>query len=1569
MAVPNLASLLATITGDLVPGEGVDEGVLNEARQLIVVSARSGQQDQFSAQGSQSEKAIPENIEKQLERAVADTSETEISPGRVWRRDHITKRSLNPLDPLPPTTGQVISKSLGPFKDRSNNEVKIDVLTPIPLIPIQFQGASQPFLYISLNPTVGSGSTLNLGPGSVWIPASEFVSDPGISASSFIGISIQSGTISFGASIPLGARPIIVPATSRVLISLKPNPTVNTPTGHFSGSPSISGPTLVEFAFTTVSGSLVSASDIQISLFGTALSLTWEPVLPRYISQISRVEFAFRPNINSFSITTNDSQLVKFSGLAPISFTAWSFPVTTSPVSSLAAASGAGGISLWLNAGLQIDLSQQNVSITCGVCVFVIEPTLLVFEGQSGQAAPSAQTIPLWSNSLITVRPLSSSAFVYLSENNGIEGTFINANLVATFDQPRTINNDRVRYAGAGTFILVKTPTTTRIRFSSTSSATDASLPVVSYALKNLLLGASAAVTISGTATIVNDATIQGSLNITFRLRFAVPLLPDPYTTTTTLIPTQDGPPSSIALFETAISWSNGQLTSLDPSLANLPATKSLSLPTIIGEVVPATPGPPSTSKLLQQAVREGSPILLDLSTNVSQFGVTFDLGGATTSSSTSGLSSISFSDLMIQAPGTGVRVIALPAVQWEPVSTPNPVVANGTTFPNVLDFPNSGSITDIGTSSVTLVPIAPRQAIDNVLSTYNAAASSNVTAAFTLPFGMEAQAQLAKSTNFILPSPGLAQVQPAFASNSLKGGDQISITAARGGLIFPKPGQQQRSPSIPGSLTQTRTAVAQGTSTPATVISTVGGPPPPSDLVTSFNKQFGTGSKTAEIPVTRVDISGFGESVFSEWQDPIGSGAGFSKVEFNVLLGRTSLEVVQFSSVCYPFQFRLVRTVTIERLESGIVVRHDDGWRASSNGIYADPSGAIITHPGVVLGVTNVTNIRDLNQSQTVSNGAIALSGVQYDCDVLLENVIAGQSTPGAIPARNLTGYVLTTPSSNGLTAAEFSQLISQAGPLGGLVDGVINIGNTGQTMRIAQVGVGTAFDTNGNPQFAMAASGAPIFPAGGQWSFLVLNPGDSTPSAIGTGGAVPLIRQGSSTAPVPPDSPYQFADPSTLLLAAASTSAINYGICFTMPTQRIAFFDPVIVANQTPFAITSSVPPVLADSFTLSTSTGIFPPLTICIPFNDADYKLLISPSGNLKLQLGGASPTTFTTPAKQRTLIQSQTATNIAYTNDDSVTPAAPCQITIAIDTSNTAAPWSFNMTNFTIISVIPSLAAGSSTTNAGEVSRFVGDISGSATTPVTYQNTKLVFGPVLQPVKSAMLFLELFGPLPPLQIAMTNKWSIFATLNIDLDGLLFGLQKIAPGVGDFLKKIFQTVRFEYTQHTDALISYTDMQFTLRIMIPIVGVWIFTILGRFTYHVGTDGKSYLLQLGGGVGANLQFLKFNVFAAIEVTIDAVLGDNTWGVGASVIISANINFFVVSVQTSIEARQLFMETSCGKPRDTKWGLTQVLVAIDISIFWVCNIDFHYQTEWDVNLNGGPCIPNLAGAINVGTPE
>jgi hypothetical protein len=39
-------------------------------------------------------------------------------------------------------------------------------------------------------------------------------------------------------------------------------------------------------------------------------------------------------------------------------------------------------------------------------------------------------------------------------------------------------------------------------------------------------------------------------------------------------------------------------------------------------------------------------------------------------------------------------------------------------------------------------------------------------------------------------------------------------------------------------------------------------------------------------------------------------------------------LEVVQARSLLYPYAVRVVRTITIERLNSAAFVRHDSGWQ-----------------------------------------------------------------------------------------------------------------------------------------------------------------------------------------------------------------------------------------------------------------------------------------------------------------------------------------------------------------------------------------------------------------------------------------------------------------------------------------------------------------------------------------------------------------------------------------------------------------------------------------------------------------
>jgi len=46
-------------------------------------------------------------------------------------------------------------------------------------------------------------------------------------------------------------------------------------------------------------------------------------------------------------------------------------------------------------------------------------------------------------------------------------------------------------------------------------------------------------------------------------------------------------------------------------------------------------------------------------------------------------------------------------------------------------------------------------------------------------------------------------------------------------------------------------------------------------------------------VPVTRFDLSGYGESLFSDWCNETSDITAVSKARFDVLVGRTSVEVV----------------------------------------------------------------------------------------------------------------------------------------------------------------------------------------------------------------------------------------------------------------------------------------------------------------------------------------------------------------------------------------------------------------------------------------------------------------------------------------------------------------------------------------------------------------------------------------------------------------------------------------------------------------------------------------------------
>ena len=124
-----------------------------------------------------------------------------------------------------------------------------------------------------------------------------------------------------------------------------------------------------------------------------------------------------------------------------------------------------------------------------------------------------------------------------------------------------------------------------------------------------------------------------------------------------------------------------------------------------------------------------------------------------------------------------------------------------------------------------------------------------------------------------------------------------------------------------------------------------------------------------------------------------------------------------------------------MERGNGGSVMRRDSGWQPASDGRFDFPAGSgVITHPGVVRGITHVTNIRDTGQRFTTGDGTTELMAVRFDCMVDMEHTISG-SGPDGVPVHDMLGYVQLT---NVLPMGPdgYSELLGFAGPLGGAID-----------------------------------------------------------------------------------------------------------------------------------------------------------------------------------------------------------------------------------------------------------------------------------------------------------------------------------------------------------------------------------------------------------------------------------------------------------------------------------------------------------------------------------------------------
>jgi hypothetical protein len=671
----------------------------------------------------------------------------------------------------------------------------------------------------------------------------------------------------------------------------------------------------------------------------------------------------------------------------------------------------------------------------------------------------------------------------------------------------------------------------------------------------------------------------------------------------------------------------------------------------------------------------------------------------------------LKLNNLELTTTGANAKTFLLPQFQWEPVYNKFnklvPADPEGYLFSQ-----NDGGPALAGANTATLVPVAPVSVAEDVV---NALANEKKSTAvlFTLPFGIQAVAGFDPASVDYLTRPSLQLIAPDFGA--LRAARQLRLTAGTRVAPANKPFLSVIQSHLEGRAEQLTNFAGQS---PDNTL----GPLGPS----AFNPAF-----SSRVPISQLDLSGYGATSFSRWFDATNPVVGITQVCFDGFNGRTSYERVEMVSVLWPCLATVVRTITIERYGNGTPIRWDSGWIATTDGLYTH-DGVNTFHKGVVEGCYQISEITDTDVFITLSTGA-PLQAVYYDCNIGVAGVTRGAGANGRVPARRHLGFVQYIPAdqqtANILKPAEVKELLDKHGPLGGPVDCGLKIGASQQEMRVTGIYAANAGTNPGNGQleYAVAAYGSPVLPAAGHWNVVKVVNTSSTVTQVDPGLGIPLIQQAAQA--------LRWAEPSQMF---APNPDFDYGFLFSSETQKVLF--PRLKVEPLDTKITSLVSPLLADPYSQLNTAGLFPLLNQAIRFPSPNFGL-DSSSGLLRL-----SPDPFPIPVPGRGL----PLIDVSSWNDDldySDVGGAATQFLI-----NSASNWTIDSSplhqklNFPLV---------------GDIVSLVHQIHSPVDDATNFPNPGFVFSGLLKPVTDVFSMLEQWMPdLPgPLKVSASFSGSTF------------------------------------------------------------------------------------------------------------------------------------------------------------------------------------------------------------------
>ena len=998
--------------------------------------------------------------------------------------------------------------------------------------------------------------------------------------------------------------------------------------------------------------------------------------------------------------------------------------------------------------------------------------------------------------------------------------------------------------------------------------------------------------------------------------------------------------------------------------------------------------------------------MLLDVSSRADQMGVTIGpalrvdrdergdtvvrgedrtLGISSLTSANAGLP-LQITNMDVVANARNLRAATLPQISWEPVwNIPLPIEGSIppddtiTTTPGLVVYENDGIPTRLFSESPFQVPVAPLPVARHFLKEYNDEHTPRQLAAiFTLPFAMVAQANFArKATNPAESNARLDFNMPHFGQ--LRGGLQIKTLAPA------SPAPDKIGASFPGwtlQLDNIRWFLFGVPLTGSTLGKTV------RDI---FNKTFSSGPAKTKVPVEKMELSGYGASMFSHWHSDV-SIADVSQVHFDVVMGRTAHEVVQVRSILYPFGVHVVRTITLTRSNNGYVFRSDSGWKAESDGFYdfsyklrrtdgteIDVANPYEFHKHPVKGVSNVREIRDFPDAgpftssfqlddpdlppalknldwQTIFGKPtspnlkldVHLQPVVFDADVHLEDVISGGAPASGdflVQSRKMLGYVQLAPASILIPDRVFADLLNhQNGSLGGPVDCVVDVAKSRQRMRLSRVDVNPAKNAAGKSVFVTAARGSLVLPQDGSWSVVKqqTNTGDVHPLLPQE--LVPLIKPNGSAN-------FQLSHPADVYVPASNT---HYGVVQSTGTQKLLFDVPQFTPGTFKLKSTQTY---FADAYKLLNSKGIFPNIANALGLTGAEREVEILGEGSMRmaertLHLDNLLPDTYTYPFVDEPGVLKIYA---QYKTKDNTKG----QLALGIDSSAAAQAdrWKAALSSMRIVVDLGPFP---------ELMWVNGNFNATSGISTKFDKPHLEFGEVLKPV---VQILQILATLSGddfdrgMNVGMSNSpdnWEYKFNCSKEIPVIKFPspLQltinpnpplKLEAGlkIGFYFNEVL-SIPTDLKQLVPACGAYVEFYGRLQVQCFTLAVASVYGVGQVTLGIAADSKAGItLRMRFGFGAEVVVglpvvANVSVLYLVEIEID--IADDKIHVAGLLLFrgSAEICGGLVAICIQIEAGGSVDRDEVAKVTTLA---AQVTFSIDVCLVWV--IDIEVTERWE----------------------